>query len=158
MAIEELNHGLLLQLVACAVLCSLQSTIIVQMSWLSLCHAKISAIAETNSGSSELRLIVPELALKVHALIVGWTLHLLDGTEATIRAVSALPCHDEMISSSITVNMGCMDKDSCPSLFVKDVIDWNISDPKNQNIEQVREIRDQIKNEILNLIKKLETT
>ena len=54
--------------------------------------------------------------------------------------------------------MGCMDKDSCPSLFVKDVIDWNISDPKNQNIEQVREIRDQIKNEILNLIKKLETT
>jgi protein-tyrosine-phosphatase len=35
---------------------------------------------------------------------------------------------EEMISSSITVNMGCMDRDSCPSLFVKDVIDWNISD------------------------------
>jgi protein-tyrosine-phosphatase len=33
---------------------------------------------------------------------------------------------DEMVSSSIIVNMGCMDKDSCPSLFVKDVIDWNI--------------------------------
>lgn len=65
---------------------------------------------------------------------------------------------DEMISSSITVNMGCMDKDSCPSLFVKDVVDWNISDPKNQDIEKVREIRDQIKNEILNLVKKLETT
>ena len=65
---------------------------------------------------------------------------------------------DEMISSSLAVNMGCMDKDSCPSLFVKDVIDWNISDPKNQDIEQVRKIRDQIKNEILNLIKKLETT
>ena len=63
---------------------------------------------------------------------------------------------DEMISSSLAVNMGCMDKDSCPSLFVKDVIDWNISDPKNQDIEQVREIRDQIKNEILNLVKKLE--
>jgi protein-tyrosine-phosphatase len=64
---------------------------------------------------------------------------------------------EEMISSSLTVNMGCMDKNSCPSLFVKDVIDWNISDPKNQDIEQVREIRDQIKNEILNLVKKLET-
>ena len=64
---------------------------------------------------------------------------------------------DEMISSSLTVNMGCMDQSSCPSLFVKDVIDWNIPDPKNQDIEQVREIRDQIKNEILNLIKKLET-
>jgi arsenate reductase len=64
---------------------------------------------------------------------------------------------DEMISSSLTVNMGCMDKNSCPTLFVKDVIDWNISDPKNQDIDQVREIRDQIKNEILNLVKKLET-
>ncbi|MFB5604639.1 MAG: arsenate reductase ArsC, partial [Candidatus Nitrosomaritimum aestuariumsis] len=49
---------------------------------------------------------------------------------------------DEMISSSVTVNMGCMDKESCPSLFVKDVIEWNISDPKNQDIEQVRKIRD----------------
>ncbi len=65
---------------------------------------------------------------------------------------------DEMISSSLTVNMGCMDRESCPSLFVKDVIEWNISDPKNQDIEQVRKIRDQIKNEILNLIKKFEKT
>jgi protein-tyrosine-phosphatase len=64
---------------------------------------------------------------------------------------------EEMISSSITVNMGCMDRDSCPSLFVKDVIDWNISDPKEKDIVQVREIRDKIKNEVLNLVKKLET-
>ena len=62
---------------------------------------------------------------------------------------------DEMISSSITVNMGCMDSKSCPSLFVKDVIDWNISDPKDQNIVKIREIRDQIKIEVLTLIKKL---
>jgi len=62
---------------------------------------------------------------------------------------------DEMISSSITVNMGCMDSESGPSLFVKDVIDWNISDPKDQNIVKIREIRDQIKIEVLTLIKKL---
>ena len=36
--------------------------------------------------------------------------------------------------------------------FVKDVIDWNIPDPKEKTIEQVREIRDQIKSEVLNLI------
>lgn len=64
---------------------------------------------------------------------------------------------DEMISSSITVNMGCMDRESCPSLFVKDVVNWNIPDPKDKDIEQVRKIRDQIKNEILNLVKKLES-
>ena len=48
--------------------------------------------------------------------------------------------------------MGCMDKESCPGLFVKDVIDWNIPDPKEKTIEQIREIRDQIKSEVLNLI------
>ena len=60
---------------------------------------------------------------------------------------------ESMISNSFkTVNMGCMDKESCPGLFVKYVIDWNIPDPKEKKIEQIREIRDQIKSEVLNLI------
>jgi protein-tyrosine-phosphatase len=60
---------------------------------------------------------------------------------------------DSMISNSFrTINMGCMDKESCPALFVKDVINWNIPDPKEKTIEQVREIRDRIKSEVLNLI------
>ena len=60
---------------------------------------------------------------------------------------------DSMISNSFkTVNMGCMDKESCPALFVKDVIDWNIPDPKEKTIDQIREIRDQIEKEVLNLI------
>ena len=66
---------------------------------------------------------------------------------------------DSMIeNSSKTVNMGCMDKESCPSLFVKDVLDWNISDPKEKSLDQVREIRDKIKSEVLDLIKTLEAT
>ena len=63
---------------------------------------------------------------------------------------------DEMTVQSITVNMGCMDKESCPTLFVDDVIDWNIPDPKDKDIEQIREIRDEIKNKVLSLIRKLE--
>ena len=59
-------------------------------------------------------------------------------------------------NSSIKVNMGCMDKESCPSLFVKDVIDWNISDPKEKSIDEIRKIRDEIKLEVLTLIKTLE--
>lgn len=59
---------------------------------------------------------------------------------------------NQMIEDSIAVNMGCMDEESCPSLFVKDVIDWNISDPKDKDIDQVREIRDQIKSEVFKLI------
>ena len=60
---------------------------------------------------------------------------------------------ESMISNSFkTVNMGCMDKESFPAIFVKDVINWNIPDPKEKTIEQIREIRDQIKTEVLNLI------
>ena len=49
-----------------------------------------------------------------------------------------------------------MIKESCPSLFVKDVLDWNISDPKEKSIEEIRIIRDKIKSEVLNLVKSLE--
>ena len=61
-------------------------------------------------------------------------------------------------NSSKTVNMGCVDKESCPSLFVKDVLDWNISDPKEKSLDEVRIIRDTIKSEVMNLIKTLEAT
>ena len=63
---------------------------------------------------------------------------------------------NKMIDGSFkTINMGCMDKESCPSLFVKDVLDWNISDPKEKSIDEVRKIRDQIKTEVVNLIDSL---
>ena len=63
---------------------------------------------------------------------------------------------NSMIESSFkTVNMGCMNKESCPSLFVKDVIDWNISDPKEKSINEIRKIRDQIKTEVMSLIDSL---
>ncbi len=64
---------------------------------------------------------------------------------------------DSMINDSFkTINMGCMDRESCPSSFVKDVINWNISDPKDKSIDEVRKIRDQIKFEVLHLIDSLE--
>ena len=59
-------------------------------------------------------------------------------------------------NSNKTVNMGCMDKESCPSLFVKDVVDWNMDDPKGKSIDDVRKIRDQIKHNVLDLLNSLE--
>jgi protein-tyrosine-phosphatase len=62
-----------------------------------------------------------------------------------------------MIENSIkTINMGCMDKESCPALFVNDIDNWNIDDPKEKSIDAVRKIRDQIKDDVLNLINSLE--
>ena len=64
---------------------------------------------------------------------------------------------NSMIENSVkTVNMGCMDKQNCPALFLDDVTNWNIPDPKNQSIDEVRKIRDQIKLDVLKLIASLE--
>jgi protein-tyrosine-phosphatase len=52
--------------------------------------------------------------------------------------------------------MGCIDKESCPALFVKDILDWQIPDPKGKSIEEVRKIRDQIQTKVMILIKSLE--
>ena len=60
-------------------------------------------------------------------------------------------------NSNKTVNMGCIDKKSCSPLFVKHVDDWNIDDPKGKSIEDVRKIRDQIKNDVLNLLNSIES-
>ena len=49
------------------------------------------------------------------------------------------------------------DKESCHSLFVKDVENWNIDDPKGKSIEDVRKIRDQIEKDVLNLLDSLES-
>ena len=76
------------------------------------------------------------------------------GIDITKQKPKALT--NEMIKQSITVNMGCMDRESCPALFVKDLIDWKILDPKDKDIDQVRKIRDEIKNQVLDLIKRLE--
>jgi protein-tyrosine-phosphatase len=72
----------------------------------------------------------------------------IDITEQSPKALT-----DSIISDSFrTINIGCMDEESCTPLCVKDVIDWNIPDPKEKTIEWVREIRDQIKSKVLNLI------
>ena len=63
---------------------------------------------------------------------------------------------NEMISeSSSVVNMGCMDKESCPALFVEDVADWDIEDPKGKRFEDVRIIRDSIEIKVKELVSEL---
>jgi len=54
--------------------------------------------------------------------------------------------------AEIAVNMGCMDKESCPALFLKDVADWQIQDPKGRSIEEIRKIRDQIEQKVKDFI------
>ena len=52
-------------------------------------------------------------------------------------------------------NMGCMEKDWCPTLFVPNLLDWGIEDPKDKSIEKVREIRDEVEVRVKDLITRL---
>ena len=64
---------------------------------------------------------------------------------------------DMMRNSFKTVNMGCMEKESCPTLFLPNVLDWNLEDPKGKSIERVREIRDEIDQRVKELVAGLKT-
>jgi arsenate reductase len=55
---------------------------------------------------------------------------------------------DLIRNSDKIINMGCMDRNFCPTLFIPKVIDWGIDDPKNKPIEKIREIRDEIERRI----------
>jgi arsenate reductase len=57
---------------------------------------------------------------------------------------SKIITEDMIRSSAKSVNMGCIEKTECPMLFMNNVIDWGIEDPKGKPIEKVREIRDEI--------------
>lgn len=65
---------------------------------------------------------------------------------------------EDMIRNSANiVNMGCMEKESCPTLFLYNLLDWNIEDPKGKSIEKVREIRNEIEQRVKELITSLQT-
>jgi arsenate reductase len=63
---------------------------------------------------------------------------------------------EDMIRNATTVvNMGCMDNNFCPTLYISKVIDWGIEDPKGKPIEKVREIRDEIERRVRELAAEL---
>ena len=58
---------------------------------------------------------------------------------------------DMIRNSDKIINMGCMDKNFCPTLFIPKVIEWGIVDPKGKPLEKGREIRDEIERRIKEL-------
>jgi len=64
----------------------------------------------------------------------------------------------EMIErADVVVTMGCSIEGVCPAPMLrrmkKKLIEWNIEDPKGKPIEEVRRIRDEIREKIISLIK-----
>ena len=67
-----------------------------------------------------------------------------------------------IINANIRVNMGYIDRKSCPTLFIHDLLEWGIENPKEKSIEKIREIRDEIEQRVrqlaANLVKNSEQT
>lgn len=69
---------------------------------------------------------------------------------------SKLITEDMIKSSAKSVSMGCIEKAECPMLFINNVVDWGIEDPKGKPIEKVREIRDEIDKRVREIAQSLE--
>jgi arsenate reductase len=69
---------------------------------------------------------------------------------------SKIITEDMIKSSEKSVNMGCIDKTECPMLFINNVIDWGIEDPKGKSIDKVREIRDDIERRVKEIAQSLQ--
>lgn len=50
------------------------------------------------------------------------------------------------------ITMGCSVEQFCPAPLAKNVVDWDLEDPKGKSIQKVREIRDEIERRVLALI------
>ena len=64
---------------------------------------------------------------------------------------SKILTEDMIRNAAVRVNMGCMDKEACPTLFIHDLLEWRIEDPKGKTMEKVREIRDDIEQRVRRL-------
>ena len=69
---------------------------------------------------------------------------------------SKIITEDMIRSSAKSVNMGCIEKAECPMLFINNVIDWGIEDPKGKPMEKVREIRDEIDRRVKEIAQSLQ--
>jgi arsenate reductase (thioredoxin) len=64
---------------------------------------------------------------------------------------------DEMVASADRViTMGCsVDQAACPAILYANVQDWGLPDPKGQPPERVREIRDEVRRRVADLVESL---
>lgn len=62
--------------------------------------------------------------------------------------------NDELLNAvDVVVTMGC--GDTCPYIPGKKYIDWPLDDPKGRPIEEVRRIRDEIRDRVADLLTQL---
>ena len=58
-----------------------------------------------------------------------------------------------LLAADVVITMGC--GDACPLLPGKHYEDWELDDPAGKTLDEVRPIRDEIRDRVTNLIEKL---
>ena len=68
-------------------------------------------------------------------------------------AVPRLITDDMIRSAGRVVTMGCaIDAEACPAVFLRDVEDWSLPDPKDQGVDGARDVRDEIRRRVDRLL------
>jgi len=65
---------------------------------------------------------------------------------------------EELAAAGYVVTMGCSADDVCPATWRGDARDWGLDDPAGQDLDTVREIRDEIRRRVADLIDELART
>lgn len=94
-----------------------------------------------------------EPATRVHTVVVSVM------KEITLDLSGEKPqllTDDLVVRARKVVTMGCaVDSDACPAVFLKDVEDWGLPDPAGRSLEEVRKIRDTIRQRVEQLLDSL---
>jgi arsenate reductase len=129
-------------------------------------HPVVLFLCVHNAGRSQMALgFFQHLAADA---AVAWSGGSEPGTEINPSAVVAMaergiditgefpkPWTDEVVrAADVVVTMGC--GDACPIFPGKRYLNWDLDDPADQSIEDVRPIRDQIERQVRNLLTELQ--
>lgn len=89
-------------------------------------------------------------ALTVHPVVVS----VMDEVGVNLRTVTPQKLSAEMLEhSSLLITMGC--GESCPYVAGLETRDWKVPDPKNLDLEDAREVRNEIRRLVGNLLSEL---
>jgi arsenate reductase (thioredoxin) len=60
------------------------------------------------------------------------------------------------LAADVVITMGC--GDACPLLPGKHYEDWELADPADKTLDEIRPIRDEIRDRVANLVEELAST
>ncbi len=107
-------------------------------------YNKLAGGGAVSAGTQPGERVHPEVVSVMHEIGI-------DLSDATPQLLTEALAHD----SDLLVTMGCGDK--CPFVPGLKVEDWPLPDPKGKPLEEVRQIRDEIKYRVSKLTEQLNT-